>query len=62
MTAHKRIHYADAPKPREPFVWPVHRDYFCCSAPMAVFDTWGEAADYAMRHDLFMGEPRRRAA
>ena len=45
----------------ERFRYPVHRDYFCASKPIAVFDTWGEAADYAMANDLFMGEPMRRA-
>lgn len=54
--------YADAPKPRERFRYPVHRDYFCASKPLAVFDTWSEAADYAMQNDLFMGDPVRRSA
>ena len=54
--------YADKPRRPELFTYPVHRDYFCMSKPLAVFDTWGEAADYAMQNELFMGEPRRRAA
>jgi hypothetical protein len=53
--------YADAPvRPR--FRYPVHRDYFCASKPLAVFDTWSEAADYAMQNNLFMGDPMRRSA
>lgn len=54
-------YFASRPKPRELFVYPVHRDYFCASKPLAVFDTWSEAADYAMQNDLFLGEPIRRA-
>ena len=55
-------YYASRPKPPELFTWPVHRDYFCCTKPVAVFDTWGEASTYAMENDLFMGEPMRRKA
>lgn len=55
-------YYASRPKPPELFTYPVHRDYFCATKPVKVFDTWSEASTFAMQHDLFMGEPIRRAA
>ena len=54
--------YANRPKPPELFTGSVHRDFDCISKPVAVFDTWSEASTYAMQHDLFMGEPKRRLA
>jgi hypothetical protein len=53
-------YYLSRPKPRELFRYPVHRDYFCMTKPVRVFDTWSEASTFAMQHNLFMGEPMRR--
>ena len=45
----------------ELFRWPVHRDFLCSSKPVRVFDTWGEASTFAMQHNLYMGDPKRRS-
>ena len=54
-------YYASRPDTRPAMRWPIHRDFFCLEKPIAWFDSWGEAADFAMANDLFMGEPRRAA-
>ena len=66
MTAHTHIqslddYYQSLPDTRPRFSYPVHRDYFCCTKPVQCFDTWDEAATFAMQNDLFLGEPMRRA-
>jgi hypothetical protein len=57
--------YADAPKPRERFLWPVVSDPFTMK-PIRWFDSWGEATDFVSANlgkvNLFVGEPKRRSA
>jgi hypothetical protein len=66
------IEFASRADTRPPLLWPVYgfADRYCQKEAVAVFFSWGDAAEYAMRpeerhgwpRNLYMGEPRRRAA